>query len=70
MATGKRRVHLHYHAVVNLGRTKTACGKTIWSAERYEQGVLEAPGMTSTLHGALVTCRGCLKKLQRVAIDA
>lgn len=57
-----RKVHLRPSTIVNLGHTKTFCGKTLWTAPRdMTAAVIDFGGLDATLHGTLVTCKRCLE---------
>jgi hypothetical protein len=59
----ERKVHLRPSAVVNLGTTKTFCGKVIYSAPQDMTGAVVEfnHSFDATIHGTLVTCGRCLR---------
>lgn len=64
----KPRVHLRPNQVVNLGNTSTYCGRTLYSV-RSRPAAVTVFGSSShhldvTVHGALVTCETCLKRMR------
>lgn len=66
-----RKVHLRYNQVVNIGRTKTACGFfTIFGTpDDMSPAVVEFQDFRrkfeATTHGTLVTCENCLAVMKR-----
>lgn len=64
----QRIVHLRPETVINLGRTKTRCGRTIVGIDPdtdLSAAVVTVHGSASrmdvTLHGTLATCQRCLR---------
>jgi hypothetical protein len=63
-----RKVHLRPSACINLGHTKTYCGKVIHGVAYggdLRKAVVSFGGcptdFDATVHGTLVTCERCLK---------
>jgi hypothetical protein len=59
----KRKIHLRNSGVINLGKTKTHCGRVIYTAPDDTSGavVLFNHDIDVTVHAVLVTCSTCLK---------
>lgn len=55
-----RKVHLRPNQVLNIGHTKTACGRVIYGAPRDMSGaVVSFADFDATVHDTLVTCSRC-----------
>lgn len=58
-----RKVHLRNASVINLGSSKTFCGRTIYYVHPdtdLSQAVVDFGRFDATVHGTLVTCERCL----------
>jgi hypothetical protein len=58
-----RKVHLRAARVINLGHTKTYCGRVIHYVNPrtdLSQAVVDFGDFDATVHGTLVTCSRCV----------
>jgi hypothetical protein len=60
----ERKVHLRPNRVIDMGNTKTYCGRTIYYVGHnvdLSAAVVDFGDFDATVHGTLVTCAKCLK---------
>jgi hypothetical protein len=71
----KERFHLRPEGEVTQGETRTACGRRLDlylgtdpdATQVFRNGAFR---IETTVHGTLVTCKGCLKKMRQGKVFA